>query len=434
MFKAVNKKKAILLVGFHYFSTPLYNALKKQLKKYELVYLFTKDPGVETNYTHFDRSELKRCDSNYVELNYDPPWCRPDGSWQLRTKSKKILLWGKWFFSFFRFKKELESLIDHINPDLIITTSDMFFTPRYIAAKKPYLPVALILPSYFKGDFMAKKLKYSISKRIVNIFQPLLFPRQPYIGLEIETAALLVWEPLAYDIYQSKGRNPKKIMNPVHMEIRNISKNYKDTEKEAILRSLELQNGDKIVSIFCAYYLQLFGKKYQKNLENSLVSLIRAIKQYCSVVVKIHPNEDLGYWNKVFSEVEDRRVKIVHNFDKFKLMAISDFVISSNSYAAVEATLAGSVSVNFIPGVEIIGEEYCESFDRNVVLKCRSLDELVSLIINSSDPIYEYHEDIIRVQKRILGENEGYRLAEDIFDELILCKLSKSIPCGVDNH
>jgi hypothetical protein len=411
------QKTAIILVGYHYLSTPMYLALKEQLHDFRLFYVFTKDTiASDTNYKFFDRSVFAN-DPNYVELGYDPPWFRGLMAWHVRGKVRKTLLWLRWVFAFGRFKREIMKLVGRLNPDLIITTSDMFFTPRYLARKLPRVPIAVLQPCYL--DLWERPYRFRLIKRLVNVVQPELFERQQYFGLEIERAALLVWEPAAYETYLAKGRRTERVINPAHLQIRKNAKGYR-ADRAGVAAELELPAGERIVAVFPAYYGDVVGHgdAYQQSLEASLVDAVARLRDRFTLVIKVHPNEDMAYWRRVFERFgDDPRVILIHHIERFKLMAVSEFHVSTNSYAAVEATLSGTAAVNFIPGIAMIGETFCAPFSRNAALVCTTVDQLVEAL-SVKEGAAAYQKEVADAQDRIIGEKAGYRPIQDIFSEI----------------
>ena len=412
------QRTAIVLVGYHYLSTPMYLALKEQLKGFKLYYVLTKDTiASDTNYKFFNRSSFRASDPNYVELDYDPPWFRGLMPWHVRSRSQKILLWMRWIFSFIRFKRELLKLVRRLKPDLIITTTALFFTPRYLAVKMPEVPMAVVQPCYL--DLWERPRRFPLLKQLVNFVQPYVFERQEYFGLEIERAKLLVWEPAAYETYLSKGRNAERVINPAHLEIRKNGARHRQN-RDGMLTELGLPTSARIMALFPAYYgdVVAHGTDYQLSLEQAFVQAVDRLRDTFTIVVKIHPNEDLSYWQRVFQKfASDKRVILTPDIERFKLMAVAEFHVSTNSYAAVEATLSGAVAVNFIPGIAMIGEKFCEPFSRNAAAVCTTVDELVHSLMRSGGAA-TFAGEVAKAQERIVGEKAGYRRVEAIFSEI----------------
>ena len=131
----------------------------------------------------------------------------------------------------------------------------------------------------------------------------------------------------------------------------------------------------------------------------------------------------MSYWMKVFTEklTSKDNITIIQNCDKFQLMGSSDFMISTNSYAAVEASLMGIVTINFVPGVEIIGKDFCAAFNRNSIITIYETNELIGFLKDNRDSdLQSFNEKIKNVQDIIFGYNETEkpRYIEDIMNEL----------------
>ena len=418
------KRKAIIFVGYYYLSTPIYTALKTQLKDFDLQYLFTKDTiASETNYKYFDINSLKQTDPDIIEMEYNPPWYGKTFLGNHKSKLKKKLIWAWWMFNFPLFRRKVLRFVKDAKPDIILTTSDMFFTPRYIADKMPDTPILLIQPCYL--DLWEREYRFELTKKLMNIIQPYLFERQQYFGFEIEREKLLLWEPSAFEIYKQKGKDPLRIINPSHIQIKESAVQIK-TQKEKFLEGVFGKiSPQKTISFFTAFYgdVKGHGNTYQQNLEEELIKVITAIQEDYNIIIKIHPNEQMSYWTNVFTEklTSKDNITIVHNCDKFQLMGSSDFMISTNSYAAVEASLMGIVTLNFVPGVEIIGKDFCAAFNRNSIITIYETNELIGFLKDNRDTdLQSFNEKIKNVQDIIFGYSETGkpRYIEDIMNEL----------------
>ena len=418
------KKRAVIFVGYYYLSTPIYEALKSQLKDFELIYLYTKDTiASETNFKYFDHNSLKQIDPDFIEMEYNPPWYGKSFIGLHKSIGKKIFLWGWWVLNFPIFKRKVLRFVRDANPDIILTTSDMFFTPRYIADKLPHIPILLIQPCYL--DLWEREYRFKLIKKLANIFQPYFFEKQQYFGFEIERQKLLLWEPSAYKIYKQKGKIPQRIFNPSHIQIKESAVRIKAKKEKFLEGVFGKISPEKTISFFTAFYgdVKGHGNTYQQNLEEELVKVITAIQDDYNIIIKIHPNEQMSYWTNVFTDklTAKDNITIVHNCDKFQLMGSSDFMISTNSYAAVEASLMGIVTINFVPGVEIIGKDFCAAFNRNSTVTIYDTDELVAFLKDHSSNDQQYFtEKIITVQDTIFGYSEPVkpRYIEDIMNEL----------------
>jgi hypothetical protein len=418
------KKKAIIFVGYYYLSTPIYDALKTQLKGFDLHYLYTKDTiASDTNYKYFDNNSLKQTDPCFIEMEYNPPWYGNTFLGKNISIWKKVYIWTIWMFKFPLFRRKVLRFVMDAKPDIILTTSDMFFTPRYIADKMPDIPILLIQPCYL--DLWEREYRFKLPKKLINLFQPYIFERQQYFGFEIEREKLLLWEPSAIEIYKQKGKDPLRIINPSHIKIKELSEQVKAKKEEFLEIVFGKVSPKKTISFFTAYYgdVKGHGSNYQQNLEEELVKVVTAVKDDYNVIIKIHPNEQMSYWTNVFTDelTSMENIIILHNCDKFQLMGSSDFMISTNSYAAVEASLMGVVTINFVPGVEIIGKDFCAAFNRNSIISIYETNELIEFLKENIDgEVKRFEQRISNVQDDIFGysEPEKPRRVEDIMNEL----------------
>lgn len=412
------KRKAIVIVGYHYLSTPIYTALKEQLNDFQVKYLFTKDTyGSDTNFKYFDTKTLRSEDPDFTELPLTPPWHASRVAWHLLTKMDKIKLWAEWIWFFKKYKRALRDVIKRESPDVMIITTDLFFTPRYLAKVFGKIPIVLIQPCYL--DLWPRPNRYTLLKRVINLVEPMVFETQQYFGMEIERAVLCVWDDDSYMIYEDFGRSATKIVNPTHIYLINNAQRYRQEGLGLLLPEIGLTSEKPLISFFTARYTEIHGIEYQRTLENALCQVIDSISDRFQVVIKIHPNEDLAYWKDVFCSLTRRDVVFVHNCNKFRLIASSEFMVSTNSYSAVEATLLGVVSVNFIPGVDEIGEEFCRPFSQNSAVITHSVDELVKLINSASSGSMLYAEEIETARSFIIKKNSEARFVDDIIRELV---------------
>ena len=137
-----------------------------------------------------------------------------------------------------KYKLELNKLFKRLKPDIVLSTSDLFFTTRYFSIKYPNIPLLLIQPCFL--DLWERPYLNSFSKKIVNLFFPYFFEKQQYFGLEIKDINLLLWDLNSYETYKSKGKSPFKILNPTHLSLSNKGLNFNESSKENIISKNKL--------------------------------------------------------------------------------------------------------------------------------------------------------------------------------------------------
>jgi len=405
----------VVFVGYSYLSTPIYEALKDQLDGVDLHYVLTKDIiGSDVNSKFFDASRYESENPLFHQLKYNPPWYTPDKAWHLRGWLYKLGSWVRWFIAYKKFKRELRKLLVDINPQFFIATSDLFFSPRFAFSEFPKKPMYVVQPCYL--DLWERKFRYPNLKRAMNRVQSGVFETQQYFGMEILNAKLLVWESSAINKYRQKGRDVTPVVNPLHLALKNKAENFKNMLKDELIESYFIDQCKPLISIFPAIYSEIHGEKYQENLEKELKKLVREFKGGWNIIIKIHPNEDEGYWRRCLEEFSEASICFTQTLDKFKIMAASRYHISTNSYSSVEATLIGTLAINFVPGVSIIGREFCTPFNANCAEHFYDSKSLINFVQENS---VINLQKISVVQNDILGYSKGHKeVSEIIFHDL----------------
>lgn len=404
------KLRGVVFVGYNYLSTPIYESLKDQFKDVDLHYVLTKDIiGSDVNSKFFDALRYEKGDPLFHQLQYNPPWYTPEKAWHLRGWLYKLGSWIKWFIAYKKFKQEVKKLLVSIDPQFFISTSDLFFSPRFAICEFPKIPLYVVQPCYL--DLWERKYRFSMIKRVMNIIQPSVFEAQQYFGMEILNAKLLVWESSAINQYKQKGRDVIPVVNPLHLALRNKAKKNKDISGGALIDRYFIEPHKPLICIFPAIYSEIHGREYQENLEKELRELIGDLNDSWNIIIKIHPNEDEGYWRSCFEEFTKSDVCFTQTLDKFEIMAASRYHISTNSYSSVEATLIGVTTINFVPGVSIIGKEFCAPFNANCVEHFYDAKKLIKFIQENS--ITNFGK-ITAVQNDILGYSKGHKEVGEI--------------------
>jgi len=249
----------------------------------------------------------------------------------------------------------------------------------------------------------------------------MMFERQPYFGFEIPRAHMLLWEDHSMEIYKNRGREARLIQNPTHLAIRDRAMALRAASLAALAERLGLPANVRVVAIFPAYYADVagHGTEYQRRLEDALCEIVKGVAAPCHVVIKVHPNENFEYWERVFQHVHRPGITLVHSVDRFALMALSDCLVSTNSYAAVEASMTGCATINFVLDPEHIGREFCASFGRHSAFEAASVEEVLDIINGAREARTEYASQVRAAQDRILGEPGTRPSVEQVMDEIL---------------
>ncbi|EDM23157.1 hypothetical protein, partial [Caminibacter mediatlanticus] len=164
-------KKIIFLPTFRYLSDPIFENLYSQFKKYnyEIHYIDTFIFHREREYKH-----------KVFDYYYDMEWEYE------RNLFKKV------FFKYKRYEKFKEKLIkltQKINPDAIISTSDMGIDFRILKYYFSHIPFFVIQ----SGWFINKRNKYNSLYFINSLFHEPLFNKQKVYMNEYKDTYLLLW-------------------------------------------------------------------------------------------------------------------------------------------------------------------------------------------------------------------------------------------------
>ena len=95
-------------------------------------------------------------------------------------------------------------------------------------------------------------------------------------------------------------------------------------------------------------------------------------------------------------------------------MAASDIMIATNSYASVEASLLGLLSINFVPGFKTIGKDFCSEFNKNCLIVKYDIEDLCSYLITINNSELNYKTKLKTVQKSITGIKDRKTVEEVI--------------------
>ena len=115
-------------------------------------------------------------------MPYEPFENRGKPISSIKSKILRTIKGLSFIFSFNRYKKNVLNFVKSFKPDILIITTDMFFTPRYISEN---LLIFLFFNSTMLFRFMGKPYLNEFSKKIINIIQPYFYEKQQYFGFEI---------------------------------------------------------------------------------------------------------------------------------------------------------------------------------------------------------------------------------------------------------
>lgn len=416
------RPRVVVLAGYLHLSNPIFDSLRKQLAWCDVVYYFSKDMlGADINHDSDEYKALHGYGTSCVQLEYTPKWFRTQRTaWYKRSLVEKIKNVFGIFAGLKKYRASVVKDIKALKPDVVFCTSDIFYTSRVISREFPSIPLFLLQPSFL--DFAQRKVRFNRVKSIANIFFNQLFSSQPYFGMEILRAKLLVWDVAAYDHYSKLRTNVQKIISPTHIAIANAAINRSTDIRMRILAELNMDFKQKTIVIFTGHFETLYGIEFQREFERMCQSVVKNHNQY-NIIVKVHPNARREYWTCLFADSEPNRIRVFRDITKEMLWAIGDIAIATNSYASVEASIAGLLTINYFPYDTFVGSENFISMNKCYALRAKSFEDIDQFIAKLDDP--EYYSLCVShnrtaVEQTFFGGDTRKTVGELVADECAL--------------
>ena len=192
------------------------------------------------------------------------------------------------------------------------------------------------------------KSRFPLVAETKTFIKKYLFPDHPILkikesrfGLIDKDSILYIWDKQLCNFYIKNNREFRLISNPLNEHLF-----YRSTKT---IKTIE--NKAK-VSIFPANYSHNFGDVYQQIVEEQYIKLVKSLLNLADLTIKIHPNESSDYWANVFHMID--RSLIVQDTNSHDLILNSNYVVSTNSYSCVEATLLGTPCINLSPREDLM--------------------------------------------------------------------------------
>ncbi len=401
-------KKACVVISYWYLSVPIYLSLKELYPKYDWKLI---DPnefmGMDTN--NIFRKNKSQKIKGYTLIN--------TGLLSTIFKIKIFSPWLKSFLFYFFYSYYNSLLIEYFNKenfDHIVLTSDWFHSAKSIGSCSELCDKSILIqPCYL--DLWKRKLSvnkvilpYPFVFAIKTFLRKKIFPLHPILkinetrfGFINKKVRLLIWDENLSEFYKEVGRKFELISNPIY---KSLFKKYK---------SYNVRNLDKglpIVTLFPADYTLNFGIDYQEKLIAEYKLLFKDLSTNYEVRLKIHPNENILFWKKIFKTISSD--KIIKEEDPHKVIFESDFIISTNSYSSVEALLIGTPCINLNPNSELISITNPEIYTKFSLLNASDYKMAKNYIDKSliDNNYQKYLQDLSLKAKELLGQHPEIKL------------------------
>jgi hypothetical protein len=346
-------KKILLIPTYYYLSNPLYSSLKEILdENYSFTYFFSKDStSLKSNLLNISKLKVGSNFDKYVEIDAPLPWVYNEQKFNIRVRFingflKKV----NYFFKLKRYVKQFITKINEISPDYIVITSDLTISYRIIKKYFPKVKIIILQPCFL--DFRDRELReIPVGIRIINnYFKGILYPNQPYFGLENKsTDKLLLFEDKFFEFYKDKRENIYKIFNPFFVKLNDQIESLDIVKiKNKLSHIINIDLKREIVIIYVSDYTSFHGVDIHNYTIESYIKLIKKFADKYTFIIKNHPRAGVKDFEKNF--IGYKQVFFLNNEIEYnELLSIGNLNISINSNASLESIVCGMPTINFLP-------------------------------------------------------------------------------------
>ena len=321
----------------------------------------------------------------------------------IKIKYKKEVRFDS-FKSYRYYKKILTEFLSKINPDAIISGSDLAVSDRvsFSWCRKNKVPFIVLQPSFLEGGFPEKYGLIKITRNIIinKIFGIPAYRKFNIYGSESQKSYLFLWG--TYFIKNPKRKRMIITGNPVF---------------DSLFRSFSPERIPKNKVIICtqSYLDEIFGQNTEKKVHNIYLEAIKS-KPEIEFYIKVHPREPIEKYLKIFPKSKFSNVRVCKNKDLYELFKLCDLQISVFSFTSIEAAAMGLPIIILMPHKNV---KFPDHFQGEIEIRVTDVNEIVSAINLALSEEYrnEFFKKREKYFKKILqypdGEN-AKRVAESI--------------------
>jgi hypothetical protein len=320
--KSYDKKTIVFLPTYDYLSEKLFLSFINKLDEFNTIYinndefqLIKKNKNIAYNFSY------------YLEVRGGYSFKKNKN---ILKKLKKIFIENK------ALQTKLLKNIKDINPDLVITTSDMSIAFKGIKkyCDKNNIPTILIQPSFFDYEETNKKDIKSKLRKLINIFLD-IYPKQILWGNEDKNTILFLWGNF-FKNYYNKEKDIRIVGNPIY-------DNYNDKclstrDKDNLRSNLKIMSNKKVVTICTEAFGGLISKE-DTNMLFKFYSEIINTNQNFFFIIKLHPRDSIKDINLRLNINLSNYVLIGNEYSLLDIFYITDIQVSVASASSLEAIL-----------------------------------------------------------------------------------------------
>ena len=304
-----NEKIILFSSSSLYLSFPQFKAIIPEFKDYKKVLLNVNEPAtskIDNNYIK-NKNILQIFDS-YIKL-------KPIKQSQLSK-----------YITYKNYKKYLTKYLYKINPNVIISSSDLTMSYRVIISwcRKNKVPFIILQPSFIEGIpekyGLIKIAKYIIINKVLGL--P-VYRKQNLYGNESQKSYLFLWGKRF--VLNPKRKNMFILGNPAF---------------DSLFSNFSADRRIKNAIVICTENLDFYGKEIFNQVNDIYLEAIK-LKPDIKFYVKIHPRETIEKYEEIFPKHRFPNIIIVKNQDLYEIFKICDIQISVASFTSIEAAAMG---------------------------------------------------------------------------------------------
>jgi len=362
-----NKKTILFSSSSLYLSFPQFKAIISEFKDFKKVLLNVNEPttsDIDNNY--IKNKNILQIFDNYIKLE-------PIKQSQLSR-----------FITYKNYKKSLTKYLYKINPDLIVSGSDLSLSSRVMFSwsRKIGIPFVILQPSFIEGVPSKYGLIERVKYIIVNkIFGLPLYRKQNLYGNESQKSYLFLWG--RYFIQNPQRKNLFILGNPAF---------------DNLFRNFNAKRIIKNTIIICTENIEFLGINYADKVNRIYIEAIKS-KPDIKFFIKVHPRESKEKYENLFPRDKFPNVTIVKDENLYELFILCDVQISVASFSSFEAAAMGLPIIIVRPDNEI---KFPDHFKEEIDIRVTKDGEIVNAInLALSD---EYWKHFIERREKYFGK------------------------------
>lgn len=333
-------KRIVFIPSLLYLSNNLYASINKHLPEVEKIY-FDFNYQLNSRYSHDYQKEIEniRDDFNKIVFFEDQP------SYNILPLSNKYDLM-KYYFKKSKFNLNVIQELKSIKPDLFVLASDKtdaFNLIRHYFNSTPALVIQQAFLSKTKEEKASLKVKihYSILEKL---FRYPTLPTTPWFknGNNEGNLFKAFWSPFwAFDGNYDKN----KIFFTGNGTI----------DEDINIGNIRLQSNSnyKLEQPRIVYFSQPINQRFGLGNQNKINQLVKEFLNDLSsfdLIIKVHPREDIQFYNDFFQEVYPSKIQIIKDINNSFLLKERDLVITGCSTLVVKSIAMGVPVILMNPG------------------------------------------------------------------------------------